>query len=157
MVGDYVMAFDPVTAIFGIGEKLLDRLWPDPATKADALQKMNEMRQKGDLAFLDAEVKLMTGQLEINKMEAMHGGWFKGGWRPAVGWICAIALAYKFVIQPFLVFIVQTVSYSTGNELFPLEHLPELAWSELSVILLGMLGIGAQRSIEKLRTTRSDK
>jgi hypothetical protein len=148
------MAIDPLTAIFSIGEKVLDRVWPDPETKAKALQEMQNMKQRGDLAFLDAEVKLMTGQLEINKMEAMHGGWFKGGWRPAIGWICAGALAYKFLIQPFLVFIVQTVAYSTGNELFPLENLPELEWTELSVILLGMLGIGAQRSIEKLRTVK---
>ena len=149
------MAFDPLTAIFSIGEKVLDRVWPDPATKAAALKEMHKLRQEGDLAFLDADVKLMLGQMEINKMEAIHGGWFKGGWRPAVGWICAFALAYKFIILPFMLFISQTYYHSSGNELFPIENLPELEWSELSVILLGMLGIGAQRSIEKLRTTRS--
>jgi len=110
-----------------------------------------ELNQKGDLAWLEADVKLMSGQMEINKMEAMHGGTFKGGWRPAVGWICAFAMAYKFILAPFIISIVQIIAHFTGAELFPIENLPELEWMELSVVLLGMLGIGGMRTMEKNR------
>ena len=147
------MSFDPVSAIFGVASKVIDRVWPDPTEQAKAALALTELQQSGDLAFLDADVKLMTGQIEINKMEAQHGGMFKGGWRPAVGWICAFAMAYKFVIQPFFIAVVQIVAHFTGSQLFPIEMLPVIEWSELSVILVGMLGLGTMRSYEK-RTTQ---
>lgn len=149
------MAFDPFSAAFSIGETIIKRIWPDPEQQAEALQKMAALQQQGDLAFLDSEVKLLTGQMEINLMEAKHGGLFKGGWRPFVGWTCGVALAYKFVIQPFLIFAVQTAAHFGGGELFPLEFLPEIEWSELSVILLGMLGLSASRTYEKRKTEQS--
>ena len=34
----------------------------------------------------------LLAQLEINKAEAQSGSLFKGGWRPAVGWTCALDL-----------------------------------------------------------------
>lgn len=149
------MPFDPVSAIFDVAGKVIERIWPDPTEHAKAVQALAELKQKGDLAFLNADVQLLSGQLEINKMEAQHGGWFKGGWRPAVGWICAFALAYKFIIQPFLIAMVQITAYTMGaDELFPLEHLPVIEWSELSVILLGMLGIGGLRTYEKRATQK---
>ena len=149
------MAFDPISAVFSVGEKLIDRLWPDPAAKAAGLLELQKLKQSGDLAFLDADVKLMTGQMEINKMEAMHGGIFKGGWRPFCGWTCGVALAYKFVIQPFLIFVVQVTAHMFNLELFPVEFLPVIDWQPLSVILLGMLGLGTARSWEKIKSTES--
>lgn len=145
------MAFDPVSAIFGVANQVIARVWPDPADQAKAAQALAELQQKGDLAFLDADVQLMTGQMRINEKEAEHGGMFKGGWRPAVGWICAIAMAYKFVLFPMLISLVQMVAHFTGSELFPLENLPVIEWGELSVVLLGMLGLGGLRTIEKTR------
>lgn len=147
------MSFDPVSAIFGVAEQVISRVWPDPVEQAKAGQALAALKQSGDLAFLDADVQLMTGQIGINVMEAQHGGMFKGGWRPAVGWICAFAMAYKFVIQPFVIAVVQIVAHFTGSQLFPIEMLPVIEWSELSVILVGMLGLGTMRSYEK-RTTQ---
>jgi hypothetical protein len=150
-----MMAFDPISAVFSVGEKLIDRLWPDPAAKAAGLLELQKLKQSGDLAFLDADVKLMTGQMEINKMEAMHGGNFKGGWRPFIGWTCGVALAYKFVAMPVIIAVVNIIAYYGGDGVasaFPLELLPELNWQELSVPLLGMLGLGTQRSWEKKNT-----
>lgn len=132
-----------------LGLKIIDKVIPDPAAKAEAAQRMAELQQKGDLAFLEADVKLMSGQIEVNKMEAMHGGLFKGGWRPFVGWTCGFALAYKFILAPFLISVVQVVAHFTGSDLFPVEFLPDLEWQSLSVILLGMLGIGGLRTMEK--------
>lgn len=141
--------------MIGAGLKILDKVLPDPTAQAKAKQQLLELKQKGDLAWLEADVKLMSGQMEINKMEAMHGGTFKGGWRPAVGWICAFAMAYKFILFPFIVSMVQIIAHFTGEALFPLENLPVLEWSELSVVLLGMLGIGGMRTMEKGQTNKS--
>ncbi|MGB2464775.1 MAG: holin family protein [Candidatus Puniceispirillaceae bacterium] len=152
--GDIDMAFDPISAVFSVGEKLIDRLWPDPAQKAAGLLELKKLQQSGDLAFLDADVKLMTGQMEINKAEAMHGGNFKGGWRPFIGWTCGLALAYKFLILPFIIAGVQIIAFYAGESPFPIDLLPELSWQELSVPLLGMLGLGTQRSLEKIKTNQ---
>lgn len=142
---------DPVSVVFGLVGKVMERVWPDPAQKAEALQKLAELKQSGELSFLNAEVALLMGQLEINKMEVMQGGIFKGGWRPFIGWICGFSFAYKFLIQPFIVLIVQLITHFTGIEPFPLDLLPVLNWTELSVVLLGMLGIGGLRTVEKNR------
>lgn len=42
--------------ILKIGEKVLDRVMPDPAAKAEAQAKLMELAQKGELANLQAEV-----------------------------------------------------------------------------------------------------
>ena len=74
-------------------------------------------------------------QTDINKEDA-KGNWFQAGWRPLVGYICAFAMALKFIILPFLVFF-------TG------WAMPEIDWQEISVVLLGMLGLGGLRTYEK--------
>lgn len=158
------MAFDPVSAIFGVAEKVLERVWPDPTQKAAALQAMAELKQKGELAFLDADVQLLTGQLEINKMEAQHGGRFKGGWRPFIGWVCGLAFAYHFIVRDFIVSIVQVATFYAGDVnpetgavigVFPVSLLPQLDTATLMTILMGMLGLGGLRTYEKRKTQQS--
>ena len=67
-------------------------------------------------------------QIEVNKAEAASGSLFKGGWRPAVGWICAIAFGYHFVLQPLLIFILSVFKIS-------LPDLPEFDMSTLLTVL----------------------
>jgi len=50
----------PLAAILGIGEKVLDRVLPDPQAKAEAQAKLLEMAQQGQLAELEASVKDMA-------------------------------------------------------------------------------------------------
>ena len=84
----------------------------------------------------------MLAQLEVNKAEAASGSIFKGGWRPFIGWVCGVAFAYHFILQPILIFILATFSVSLPN-------LPEFDMSTLLPILGGMLGIGGLRTYEK--------
>jgi hypothetical protein len=49
----------PIAALLSIGEKVLDKVLPDPAAKAEAQAKLMEMAQKGQLAELEAHVKEM--------------------------------------------------------------------------------------------------
>ena len=86
----------------------------------------------------------LLAQLEINKAEAASGSLFKGGWRPAVGWICAIAFGYHFVLQPLLVFVLT----ASGVDL---PDLPKFDMGTLLTVLGGMLGIGGLRTVEKAK------
>jgi hypothetical protein len=49
----------PLAAILSIGEKVLDKVIPNPQAKAEAQAKLMEMAQQGELAQLEAQVKEM--------------------------------------------------------------------------------------------------
>jgi hypothetical protein len=82
-------------------------------------------------------------QIEVNKIEA-KGNWFQSSWRPLVGWVCAIAFAWHFVIQSLLVFVL---TYA-GAEV---PDLPEFDMSALLTVLGGLLGLGSLRTFEKTK------
>lgn len=122
---------------------IIDKAIPDPQAAADAKLKTIELAQKGELAFLDADVKLALGQMEINKVEASTNN-FRGGWRPAAGWVCVFGLAYSFLLKPLLPFVVTVFGFAA-------PALPPIDTMELMVLLGGMLGLGGLRTAEKLK------
>ena len=127
-----------IPAITGI----LERVLPDPSAAADAKLKLLELAQKGELAQLDADMKLALGQMDVNKAEAQSGSLFIGGWRPSVGWVCVLGLAYQFLAAPLLGW----VSAING-----LPAPPSLEMSDLLPMLAGMLGLGTMRTVEKVK------
>lgn len=122
---------------------LIGKFIPDPQAAADAKLKMLEMVQKGELAALDADMKLALGQMEINKAEATQDN-FRGGWRPATGWVCVAGLVYQFLLMP----IVPWMATVAGATVPPL---PAIDNDTLMVLLTGMLGIGGMRTFEKIK------
>lgn len=80
-------------------------------------------------------------QVQVNAAEAKHRSIFVAGWRPFVGWICAVALAYHFVLQPIIVFAAGAAGVFV--------ELPEFDMDSLMTVLLGMLGLGGLRTYEK--------
>jgi len=86
--------------------------------------------------------ELAKGQLEVNKTEAAHKSLFVAGWRPAIGWICGLALMYSTILSPILG-IWFTV--------------PPVDSSLLTSVLMGMLGLGAMRTVEKTKSVARDK
>jgi hypothetical protein len=91
------------------------------------------------------ETDLVKGQLDINKAEAQHASVFVTGWRPFVGWVGAIALAYQFIIYPLMTW---GWSFLQAKGRVPAAQSPPpvLKAEELWVILTGMLGIASLRS-----------
>ena len=142
------MSIDPITAVLSIGESLITRLFPDPEQQAKERLKLTQMAQDGDLARLDAHVKLMMGQLEINKVEAASKSLFVAGWRPFVGWVGGFSLAYAGIFEPLLRFGSALAGYAGDY--------PELDTTMTTNVVLGMLGIGAMRSFDKSKGTQTD-
>lgn len=143
------MSFDPATALFELGKTAIEKIWPDPTKRAQELRKLEALKQKGDLALLDAHVKLMLGQLEINKEEAKNKSIFVAGWRPGVGWICAFSLAYIAIIEP----LARLVATLQGYE----GPFPEIDTTITLQVLMGMLGLAAARSFDKMKGSQTDK
>lgn len=70
---------------------------------------------------------------------------FKSGWRPTLGWICTIALCYHYIVQPILLLIL----LSSGVKI----TIPAFDFSSLQTVLLAILGLGAMRTVEKVKGT----
>ena len=120
---------------------VLDKIIPDPQAAADAKLKAIELAQKGDLAELNAALEIAKGQMAINQVEAGTDN-FRGGWRPAAGWVCVFGLGYQFILQPILPWAVSL----TGHTVPPL---PAVDNETLMALLMGMLGLGGLRSFER--------
>lgn len=137
------MSFDPISAAFDLGRVAIERIFPDKAQRAEQMLKLEALKQEGKLAELHAYVQLLVGQMEINKSEAQHSSVFVSGWRPGCGWVCVIGLFYTFLLRPLL---------QWGSGMFAeIPPPPELDMGDLLTLLLGMLGIGSMRTLEKFK------
>ena len=94
---------------------------------------------KGKEINPDKMMELVKVQSEINKMEAQHRSIFVAGWRPFIGWICGLALAYNFIIRDLIAWV--------SPDAMP----PAIQMDQLITILLGMLGLGGLRTFEKIK------
>ena len=121
-----------VNALIGPVGNILDKFVEDKDQKAKLAHEIATMSEKH-------AQEAMLAQLEINKAEAASGSIFKGGWRPAVGWVCAIAFAYHFILKDLIIF---GASFAGAD----LPELPEFDMGTLLTVLGGMLGIGGLRT-----------
>jgi hypothetical protein len=144
------MSFDPLSALFELGKTAIEKIWPDPSKRAEELFKLEQLKQTGDLARLQAEVNLMLGQIEINKSEAQHPSVFVAGARPAVMWIGAFGLAYAAIIEPIARFAARVVFDYAGE-------FPVLDTTITMQVLFGILGLGAYRTYEKTKEVQTDR
>ncbi|MCP4746191.1 MAG: hypothetical protein GY874_08630 [Desulfobacteraceae bacterium] len=123
---------------------------------ADDLITTDEERLKIALQEKIIDAQLVKGQLAINAAEAQHKSIFVAGWRPAIGWVGAVALAYQFILYPLLTWLWSYLQAKQiiDNMLLPPPVLPaEALW----VIISGMLGIAGMRSYDKRKGTVTDK
>ena len=118
--------------------KILDKFVADKDLKAKLQHELDTEIHKANLA-----------QIDVNKAEASHKSLFVAGWRPFVGWVCAGALAYHFILQPILVFAISVYGVSIT--------LPEFDMGSLMTILMGMLGLGGLRTLEKVQKVSREK
>ena len=88
----------------------------------------------------------VIAQLEINKAEASSESLFKGGWRPACGWLTVFALGINYVIIPMGGPIVEAYTPIIMQPLDMTVMLP---------LLMGMLGLTGARTLEKTKGVAS--
>ena len=138
-----------IAPILEIGKGIINRLFPDPAAAAAAQLELLKMQQNGDLAQLAADTDLAKLQIQTNIAEAA-GNWFTAGWRPCIGWVCGAGLAYAALIEPFARFIAKVWFGYTGE-------FPVIDTNLTMQILMGMLGLGAMRSIEKIKGAEGNR
>jgi hypothetical protein len=104
--------------------------------------KANEIAYKINTLAEKQAHEIALAQIEVNKVEAQSPSLFKSGWRPFLGWVCAAAFAYHFLVQPLVVF---GLAYGGFD---PID-LPEFDMGSMMTVLMGMLGLGGLRTYEK--------
>ena len=85
-----------IQALIGPVTGLLDKFI------ADKDQKNKLAHELATMADQHAQPALLA-QMEINKAEAATGSVIKGGGRPAVGRVCAIAFPYNFIFTDLII------------------------------------------------------
>ena len=133
------MSIDPISAALDLGNTLISRIFPDPVQADQAKLELLKLQQSGDLA-------MMTAQTDINKVEASSTSLFVSGWRPAIGWVCALALAYQYLLKPLLVGFLPMFGVT-----LTLPGLDDNLWQ----LMMGMLGMGGLRTMEKMQGVAS--
>jgi hypothetical protein len=134
----------PLGAVLDIGSKILDKVFPDPAQAEAAKLKLLEMQQNGELAQLAAATDIAKLQIQTNLEEAKSTNWFVAGWRPFVGWVCAVALGYVAILEPIIRFAAKVWGVYNGE-------FPVIDTNLTMQVLMGLLGLGAMRSVEKVK------
>jgi hypothetical protein len=125
------MAFGIDDAI-AAGLKVLDKFVPDPEAKAKAEAELRSSLQQWDKA-----------QTDVNAVEASNPNLFVAGWRPMIGWVCALALAYQYLVCPLGMWIATSLHLAVTTP----PKLDDSLWQ----LMFGMLGMGGLRTFEKLK------
>ena len=115
--------------------QLLDKVLPDTEAANKAKAELLSMQAKG-------EIDALLAQIQVNTEEAKSASVFVSGWRPFVGWVCGFGLGYVAIFEPFARFIAQVLFHYTGA-------FPVIDTGLTMQVLLGMLGLGGLRTLEK--------
>lgn len=127
-----------ITKIAEIANNVLDKFVQDK----DLKEKLSNDIQK-ELISLD------KAQIALNAEEAKNGNWFVSSWRPCIGYVCGFSLCTHYIILP----IATWLAVVNGADL-KLEAL-EFDFSQLTTILLSLLGMSSLRTFEKTKGIHS--
>ena len=123
--------------------QLLDKIIPDPNARENAKLELLKAENAQALQEMQMSLQADQNQTQINQVEAQNTNLFVSGWRPFIGWVCGAAFAYHYIIQPLLAFIIANIGGSV--------NLPDFDIRELTTVLMGMLGLGGLRTLEKIK------
>ena len=124
-----------IGAVADLANTVISRLFPD---------KTEQERQQ-----LAAALTIVQGQLDANKNEAASPSAFTSGWRPGIGWVCALALFFQYIARPLL----QWGGIVTGHSFPQLPGIDDNLWQ----LMLGMLGLGGLRTLEKVKGAEGNR
>ena len=119
-----------------VREAITGKAIEDPAKKAEIELKLKELEQAINL-----------GQIEVNKAEANNANWFVAGWRPAIGWVGAFAIAYTYILSPLIDWACALADLHIAT--------PRPDMGMLFNLILAMLGFGGMRTYEKIKNVQN--
>ena len=131
-----------LNSLIGPVTGLLDKFIEDKDKKNQIAYELSTMAEKH-------AQEIAKGQIEVNKTEAAHKSLFVAGWRPAIGWVCVLGMAGNFITIPITNMILELMGSGVTVPLIPT--------AEMMPILMGMLGLGAMRTVEKTKNVQRER
>jgi hypothetical protein len=138
---------NPLEQILNVGGKILDKLFPDANQAAEMKLKLAALAQQGALDEFNAMAATDKEQIEVNKIEAANPSLFVSGWRPAVGWVCVVALASYYIPRFTLGMMFWCKLAWDAQGVLP--PMPEMGVADILGLVATLLGSSAIRMREK--------
>lgn len=123
------MALDPITAGIDLASNIVSKIWPDKSAQ--------EQQQ------LAAMLAMIQGQMDANKIQASNPSVFVSGARPFIMWVCGFACAWNWLG-------ISIAKAACAFFHYPIVLTPADT-SEMMPMLTALLGLGAYRTVEKIR------
>lgn len=132
-------------AIAALGS-IISKVIPDRAAAAAAQAQLQTLALQGQLETEFTQLQAVTtNQSTVDNTEASNANVFVSGWRPAIGWVLASALAYQYLLKPLVL-----AGFALAKQPIPvLPGLDDGLWQ----LMFGMLGMGTLHSFDKLKGT----
>jgi len=127
-------------SIADLASGIIDKIWPDPTKAAEAKAALLQAQQAGAFKAMDQDFQLALEQVKANAAEAAQPGFH---FRDGAGWVCVIAFASNFILRPL-------VTWGSSLAGHPVD-LPQLDVSQLTPMLLGLLGLGGMHMYEQVK------
>ena len=118
-----------IQALIGPVAGLLDKFIPDADQKAKLAHDIATMAEKH-------AQEIALAQIKVNEAEA-KGNWFQSSWRPAIAWVCVLGFLVNFLVSPICAGFGVVIPQADTGTMLP--------------VLLGMLGLGTMRTVERLK------
>ena len=97
----------PLTALFDVGMKVLDKFIPDPEAKAKAQKELLEMQQQGKLAELNADNIEAQEVTKRQSADMASDSWLSKNIRP---------MTLIFILGGYFVFAMMSAFGNNANE-----------------------------------------
>ena len=97
----------PLSAIMSIGEKVLDKVLPDPAAKAAALAELEKIKSEGRLAELNADNIEAQELTKRQEADMKSDSWLSKNIRP---------MTLIFILGAYFTFAMMSAFGSNANE-----------------------------------------
>jgi hypothetical protein len=123
------MSFTGIGEVADLAKTAINKIWPD--------------KTEQEKAELSAALMVVQGQLQVNAAEAASSSVFVAGWRPFIGWVCGMACAWNWIGLP-----MAKLGLSMSGTILAVAPAD---MSEMLPVLMGMLGLGALRTVEKIK------
>ena len=113
----------------------------------DELHTSDEEKAQAKIKLKELDNALNKAQTDINLADAKStatglGGLLQRIWRPLIGFSCALAIFWEFVLKQFLVFFLAVFEVET-------LPLPSLDMGVLMPLVMSLLGMAGLRTYEK--------
>jgi hypothetical protein len=132
---------NPILTALGFGSKIIDKLFPDAAQRAEAKARLLELEQKGELTELNRGYDAIIAEAQSNDRWTSRA-------RPTFLYVVYILILASLPFAVLFAFIPEkATAVSQGFGLW-LKAIPDELWWLMGA---GYLGYSASRSYDKRR------